>query len=120
MSTAQFAQNRNHTLSPSRRHAGGASGKSPIELAVRFLKDGGGMIVILRDLKTGLYFGPEKVWVAKPQEAADFLTLEAAGRGAWECGSQHVAVVLRYNEPECELALNPALCMTTTPAVQTT
>ena len=71
------------------------------------------MTVILRDLKTGLYFGRANMWVTKPEEAANFLTLEAAGRGASECVSQHVAVVLRYTEPECELALNPAYCLNT-------
>ena len=71
------------------------------------------MTVILRDLKTGLYFRSENVWVSKPGEAADFATLEAAGRGARECAGQDVAVVLRYTEPECELALNPAYCLNT-------
>ena len=74
------------------------------------------MIVILRDLKTGLYLGRENVWVGKPEEAADFGTLEAAGRGAWKCAGEDVAVVLRYDNPECELALNPAYCMTTSSA----
>ena len=78
-----------------------------------FLKDASGVRVILRDLKTGLYFRRQNVWVAKPEEAADFLTLEAAGRGAWECVGQDVVVVLRYTEPECELALNPAYCLNT-------
>ena len=73
------------------------------------------MIVLLRDLKTGLYFGRENVWVGKPEAATDFGTVEAAGRGAWECVGEDVAVVLRYDNPECELALNPAFCMAPLP-----
>jgi len=70
------------------------------------------MIVLLRDLKTGLYFGRENVWVRKPQAAMDFGTLEAAGCGAEGCAGEDVAVILRYDNPECELALNPEFCMT--------
>jgi hypothetical protein len=75
------------------------------------------MRVILRDLKTGLYFGRQNVWVANPEEAADFVTLEAAGQAAGKCMGQHVAVVLRYTEPECELALNPSYCVNTSSAL---
>jgi hypothetical protein len=71
------------------------------------------MIVLLRDLKTGLYFGRENVWVGKPQAAMDFRTLEAAGSGAEGCAGEDVAVILRYDNPECELALNPEFCMAT-------
>jgi hypothetical protein len=73
------------------------------------------MLVLLRDLKTGLYFGRENVWVGKPEAATDFATLEAAGCGAKVCVGEDVAVVLRYDNPECELALNPAFCMAPLP-----
>ena len=73
------------------------------------------MVVLLRDLKTGLYFGRENVWVGKPEGATDFGTVEAAGCGAKGCVGEDVAVVLRYDNPECELALNPAFCMTPLP-----
>ena len=72
------------------------------------------MRVLLRDVGTGSYFGPDLAWVGKLEGAADFGTLEAAGRKARECGREDVVVVLRYENPECELALNPAYCVTDT------
>jgi len=41
----------------------------------------GCMRVILRDLKTGLYFSRGKVWVGNLEEAVEFATLEEAGLG---------------------------------------
>ena len=70
------------------------------------------MIVILRDLKTGLYFARENLWVGKSEEAAHFGTAEAAGREAWECIAEDVVVVMKYDNPDCELVLNPANWMT--------
>ena len=72
------------------------------------------MKVLLRDLKTGLYFGPESVCVKTPDEAADFVTLEAAGRAATKCAGEDMAVILRYDDPNCELALNPDYCTAST------
>jgi hypothetical protein len=48
------------------------------------------------------------------EEAVNFRTLEAAGLGTLKCVGEDVAVVLRYDNPECELALNPVYCMTAT------
>jgi hypothetical protein len=89
----------------------GAWGKSPIEIGCAWWKGQGIMKVLLRDLRAGLYFGGEMKWVEKPKAAADFATLEAASRRAGESGGADVAVVLRYDGPECELALNPADCL---------
>jgi hypothetical protein len=50
-------------------------------------------------------------WVDKHEAATNFGTLEAAGRRARESGGMDVAVVLRYESPECEVALNPAYCV---------
>jgi hypothetical protein len=69
------------------------------------------MRVLLRDLKTGLYAGREVPWVRDLQEAEDFRTVEVAGRRAWKNGGENIAVVLRYEDPECELALNPIYCL---------
>jgi hypothetical protein len=43
----------------------------------------------------------------------NFGTLEAAGYSAEGCAGEDVAVILRYDNPECELALNPEFCMNT-------
>ncbi len=40
--------------------------------------------------------------------AWEFETVEAAGRKAKASYGGNVVVVLRYDRPECELALNPA------------
>jgi hypothetical protein len=66
------------------------------------------MIVLLRDLKTGLYVGKEEAW-ANLEGAEHFATMEAAGRRARDAG-EDMAVVLRYDNPVCELALSPAFC----------
>lgn len=68
------------------------------------------MRVLLRDEGTGTYLGREMAWVGHLEGAAEFATLEAAGAKARECPERDVVVVLRYEESECELALNPAYC----------
>ena len=70
------------------------------------------MKVLLRDAGAGLYVGRQVPWVGNPECAAEFETLAAAGQKAREFGRQDVVVVLRYESPECELALNPAYCVT--------
>ena len=70
------------------------------------------MKIVLRDLRTGRYFAGRRIWVARLGAAAIYSTVEEAAAVASESGGQDVAVVLRYEEPECELALNPAYCVT--------
>jgi hypothetical protein len=70
------------------------------------------MKVLLRDAGTGSYVGREVAWVGTPEVAAEFETMEAAGYKAQEFGRHDVVVVLKYESPECELALNPAYCVT--------
>ena len=67
--------------------------------------------MLLRDAGTGSYVGRQVAWVGNPEVAAEFATLAAAGRKAREFGGEDVVVVLRYESPECELALNPAYCV---------
>ena len=59
-----------------------------------------------------MYVGRETTWVGKPEGAVEYSTLEAAGRKARELAAADMVVVLRYETPECELALNPAYCVT--------
>jgi hypothetical protein len=71
------------------------------------------MKVLLRDARTNLYYGRDRAWVDNVERAAEFGTLEEAGGMAWECGREDTMVVLRYENPECELALNPQYCAST-------
>ncbi len=70
------------------------------------------MKVLVRNAGNGLYVGRQAPWAASLEAAAEFATLDAAGQKAREFGAQDVVVVLRYESPECELALNPAYCVT--------
>ena len=68
------------------------------------------MKVLVRDDNTRLYSGDGGQWVAQASEARDFATLQKAGEAARECRSD-MSVVLAYEDPPCELALNPEYCM---------
>jgi hypothetical protein len=70
--------------------------------------------VLIRDAGNGLYVGRQAPWADNLEEAAEFETLDAAGRRAREFGEVDAVVVLRYENPESELALNPAYCVTDT------
>jgi hypothetical protein len=69
------------------------------------------MRVLLIDEETRLYYGREGTWVADVTAAMDFGVIETAGQKALECGSKLLNVVLKYDNPECELQLNPAFCV---------
>lgn len=68
------------------------------------------MKVLLKDAKTGSYVARGMAWVENVDGAVEFGTLEAAGRQARECGGEDVMVVMRYEDPLCELALDPMHC----------
>jgi hypothetical protein len=72
------------------------------------------MKVLLRDAGSGLYVGRQAMWAGDLAGAAEFTTLSAAGRKARDFDQEDMVVVLRYEKPEYELALNPAYCMTDT------
>jgi hypothetical protein len=69
------------------------------------------MRVLLRNERTGLYRGKELDWVAGIEDAAEFGTIQAAGQKARSSDEDELDVVLRYEDPQCELALNPAYCV---------
>ena len=69
------------------------------------------MKIILRDAQTRMLKSKSGAWTSDPAEAVQFLSLEAAGEQAKQCGDQDVEVVLKYEEPPCELALNPVYCI---------
>jgi hypothetical protein len=69
------------------------------------------MKVLLRQSQTGLYHGKESAWVKEIAEALEFETLAAAGDRAAHCHQEDVNVIVCYDDPLCELALNPAYCV---------
>jgi hypothetical protein len=69
----------------------------------------GVMKVLLRDARTGDYFAKEMRWVQNPERAADFGTVETARWSAWACGRQTAAVVVRFEQSECELRWDPVV-----------
>ncbi len=68
------------------------------------------MKVLVKNSHTGLYLGREQLWVADVAKAVEFRMIVNAGRKAQECGHPDVCVVLRYEDPVCELVLNVAYC----------
>jgi hypothetical protein len=68
------------------------------------------MKILLRDDDARLYIGANDSWVADPNAATDFKLIENAGMKALERPKQTLAVVLRFDSPECELAINPVFC----------
>ncbi len=69
------------------------------------------MKVLLRDSRTGKYCGREAEWVAEPTAALEFVDIRNAGKRAREQVELELDVVLKYDNPPCELALNPAFCV---------
>jgi len=67
------------------------------------------MRVLIRDENTGRYFGEAGTWVVEAKEALDFTTLHAGGKKAME--HEDCDVVLSYENPPCELAINPVYCV---------
>jgi len=67
------------------------------------------MKVLIRDDKTRKYLAREGIWVAQAREGMAFPTLRAAGQKAQE--HEDCEVVLFYEDPPCELALNPVYCV---------
>ena len=74
------------------------------------------MKVLIKDEAAQLYYGPNDTWVADPAAATDFQALERAGEQALQCKAQMLAVVLRYESPDSELALNPIYCLKRPPS----
>ena len=63
------------------------------------------MKIILKDSLTGRYYSGNQAWCAKALEAMDFDAFNTAASAALEEKLESVNVVLRFEEPECELAL---------------
>jgi hypothetical protein len=65
--------------------------------------------VLVRDERTRKYLGRDGGWVAEPAEAKRFETLQGAGKEARN--GEERSVVVNYEEPPCELAINPVFCV---------
>ncbi len=68
------------------------------------------MKILLRDAETRLFEGESGAWTSEPAEALRFTTLETAGEQALADCEREVEVVLQYEDPPCEMALNPVYC----------
>ncbi len=69
------------------------------------------MRIIVRDEARRLYRGAGDGWVAEAAAAWEFQTLHAAALKATEDATLTTSVVLAYEDPVCELALNPDYCI---------
>jgi hypothetical protein len=69
------------------------------------------MKIILRDLLTGLYYGVNQTWCVGVSGAVVFDSIQTAASVAQEQKMATVNVVLRYEEPTCELVLRRAPCI---------
>ena len=69
------------------------------------------MKVLLKDEEMRLYYAGQDQWVAEVKAAVNFEVIDKAGQKALESPSRLMSVVLKYEDPECEVALNPAFCM---------
>jgi hypothetical protein len=67
------------------------------------------MRVIIRHRGSGFYYAGKGRWVGDPWSAQEFPSVELAGQVVLQYNFPDTAVVLRYEEPLCELALTPAL-----------
>jgi hypothetical protein len=59
--------------------------------------------VFLRSRETGLYYGGDGMWVASPHCAFDYGMFEGASHACRSMGMQNMEVVLRTEQPLCEL-----------------
>jgi len=67
------------------------------------------MRVIVRDEPTGQYLGPEDTWVSRVTEARKFETIQSAAEEARK--GEDFSVVLGYEDPGSEIAINPVFCI---------
>ena len=69
------------------------------------------MKVLVRDDEKRLYWGNHNEWVQDADAAQPFPSLQDAGKRARAELKKTTSVVLSYENPPCELALNPDFCV---------
>jgi hypothetical protein len=65
---------------------------------------------ILRDALTGLYYGDDHTWSADPSKAKNFDSIQTAAAVAQSEKLETVDVILKYDNPACELTLPLSVC----------
>ncbi len=68
------------------------------------------MRILVRDNLKGLYWVEGGLWVSERSAATEFNTVQAAVSSARRLMLTNIRVVLVYEDPACELALDPASC----------
>jgi hypothetical protein len=68
------------------------------------------MKVLLQDARTQLFRSQNGTWVNDVTSAVDFQTIEAAAQSAFASDREDMNVVINYEEPNLQLALNPDYC----------
>ncbi len=69
------------------------------------------MKIILKHTIRGEYYAGSEGWSAEVSDAMEFETINAAAGLAFKEKLEDVDVVLRYDEPVCELTLPVAMCI---------
>ena len=74
------------------------------------------MKIMVRQVGTGLYLASNGAW-GRRASAREFPDVEAAGLEALRF--EKADVILSYDDPPCDLALNPVYCSTPPPPART-
>ena len=64
-----------------------------------------GVKVLLRSCRAGLYYAGRKHWVARPEAAADLLTIEHATDLSADENFDQMEILVNYGDPSCDLVL---------------
>ena len=67
--------------------------------------------IFLRNSRSRKLRAQDDSWTCSPAEAVQYASLQEAGEAAIRCGEEGLEVVLQYDQPACELALNPKYCL---------
>jgi hypothetical protein len=67
--------------------------------------------IFLRSSRSRKFRAKNGLWTSNPAEAVQYTSLQEAGEEAKRCGMEDLEVVLQYDKPACELALNPMYCL---------
>jgi hypothetical protein len=75
------------------------------------------MKTILRDSRTGRFYAGDQGWVTDVSEAVEFDSISAAAALARAKRLETAAVVLRYEQPICELTVPLSECPSEAPDI---
>ena len=69
------------------------------------------MKVLLQNEETRLYYGGDNRWVAEITEAVNLGRVDKAARKALEFLEMPTSVIVKFEDSNSELAINPAFCI---------